>query len=137
MGIYKIKNNKKRNKWTKYWGYIKQKTNKKKTPPNKKYSMWTKNSQFNNLTIIKESWPLRRLKDLIYRYLKGSTLVEVKGKRKLNQKEWSSYSGLHDFAKRSFENCSSVQDVCCKVGFWLLKADSLLQHHCFPSSCSS
>lgn len=42
--------------------------------------MWTKNSQFNNLTMLKESQPLRRLKDLIYRYLKGLTLVEVKGK---------------------------------------------------------
>lgn len=38
LGIYKTKNQQK-----------------KKTPPNKKYSMWTKNSQFNNLTIIKES----------------------------------------------------------------------------------
>lgn len=106
-------------------GIYKTKKQQKKPPPNKKYSMWTKNSQFNNLTIIKESWPLRRLRDLIYRYLKGSTLVEVKGKRKFNQKEWSSYSGLHYFAKRSFENCSSVQDVCGKVGFWLLKQSGL------------
>lgn len=53
----------------------------------KPYSMWTKNSQFNNLTIIKESWPLRRLKDLIDRYLKGLTSVEVKGRRKFIRKK--------------------------------------------------
>lgn len=68
LGIYKIQTNKN------IGDILKKKENKNN------YSMWTKNSQFNNLTILKESQPLRRLKDLIYRYLKGLTLVEVKGK---------------------------------------------------------
>lgn len=129
---------KKKTNEQKYWGYIKQKNQQKKTPPNKKYSMWTKNSQFNNLTIIKEFWPLRRLKDIIYRYLKGSTLVEVKGKRKLIRKSDHLFQDYMLLQRGVLRTAAQCQMFVARLGSGFSnKADSLLQRDPFPSYCSS